>query len=456
VIALVAGLSIALLTPPLRGADEADHFARAFQISNGDFLTHKMGRYYGAFFPAAYPHQMTAITRSLFNIHDKTAFLRFLTKAPPRGRSVFLSEGTIASYGPGAYVVYAPVIAIGRALGLSLMALLYLARLAGVVVYAFLLSLAVRRLPLHKWVLVICGLIPEALNQASTVSADGLTNVLTLLLVAEALRFCLDPPQRSRRLLIEASLAATCLALAKPPYFLFVLLFLIPAWRQRDRLLWPLLGVISWTLLLAVPWIQYQRGHSMALDIPGFWLPGTVTRHLYGYRQLNIPAQTHFVLSQPLHFFNTVWHSFYFQGFIFPRQMLGLMSTYQLPTAIVIVSLGTIALSCLIPDQRPVLRLPMIERVLLLTLSTSIALIICAIVYTSANALHAPRIDELTPRYFLPLIPPTLIAVLPVKFLTGRTLRLVLPLLATTALIVLWVSALVGLQHFQFQVNYGF
>jgi hypothetical protein len=40
-------------------------------------------------------------------------------------------------------------------------------------------------------------------------------------------------------------------------------------------------------------------------------------------------------------------------------------------------------------------------------------LAICAIVYIVANALGAPRIDQLTPRYFLPLAVPVLIGILP-------------------------------------------
>ena len=54
VLILVAGSAIAILTPPLKGADEPDHFTRAYQLAGGDASVHKGGSRYGALLPSGY------------------------------------------------------------------------------------------------------------------------------------------------------------------------------------------------------------------------------------------------------------------------------------------------------------------------------------------------------------------------------------------------------------------
>ena len=451
-LALVFGLGLAIFQPALKGADERDQFARAYQISTGDLLTNKVGSFYGAYLPQSYNPEMSALTQAVYlpPNGDKTAFLNFWNQPAPSGPPTFVEIGTIASYGPGGYVVFSPVIALGRIFGASLLVLIYLARFAGVLAFAGLLALSVKRLPVHKWVLVAGGLIPETLNQGSTVTADSLTTGLTFLIVAEALRLSLDSEVRPKKILVESAVAAFCLALAKPPYILFVLMFLIPAWRYRERLLRPLVGIVAGSLLATTAWVSYQRRNSMRLDLKGFWPPYFVTNSQYAYRHIDIAAQTHYVIVHPFSFLAVLWRTFFYQGQAFPKMMLGLLSLYQIPTLLILLVLVILACSCLTFDVPPRFWLPRIDRILLVTLSLMIAVGVCAIVYTSANAFHAPRIDQLTPRYMLALIPPFLIGVLPQRqIFTARVIQ-VLPLITTILVGVLWVGVLAGLQQFQF------
>ena len=247
-----------ILTPPLKGGDERDHFTRAYQISTGSILTHRQGPAYGADPPRSFQVEEERLVRLSYLGPDLTVFLGDLGQASASGPTEFVSAGNAASYGPGAYIDYSVTIALGRLLGLSTLVLLYLARTAGVVTYALLLSLAIRRIPTHPWVLVAVGLLPTALNQASTVSADGMTMALSFLLVAEALRLSLDEGAPRRRILIESALAAAVLALAKPPYYALVVLFAVPAWRYRRQLARPLLAIGVGTLGLAGVWSSYQ------------------------------------------------------------------------------------------------------------------------------------------------------------------------------------------------------
>ncbi len=391
---------------------------------------------------------MDQLTKTIYFQPDHVKFLEDLGWPSPGGRTVPVQEGTIASYGPGGYAIYSPVIAIGRLIGLGLLPLIYLARLAGVAAYALIVALAVKRLPLHRWIMVGCALIPEALNQASTVSADGLTIVLTLLLVAVSLRLSLDVSAPRRSLLVEAGVASGLLALGKPPYVVFVLFLLIPLWRYRGKLIAPVASVIGGSALLSVLWITYQRSHSMRLDLPGLF-PLQSAKSNYAYRDIHISAQTTYVVHQPLAFVATVWHTFLFQGSAFPLQMFGLLSDYQVPTIIVLLSAVVVGVSCAVPEPVTGFVLPKLERIGLVGLSLIIGLGIMAVVYTNTNALHAPRIDQLTPRYMLPLLPPLLIGVLPSRLrMRSWSPALGAGVGAGSALVLLLV--VIGLQGFQF------
>ena len=412
VLILLAGSAIAFLTPPLKGADEADHFTRAYQLSGGDASVHRGGSRYGAVLPSGYAADLAQLSDAVNMNHDHTAFLRLLGQKPPTGTPVFTQAGTVASYGPGAYVAYLPAIAFGRAIGASLAVDVYLARLAGLLAYALLIALAVRRAPFHRWIFVAAALIPEALSQASTVSADGMTMALTTLLIADALRLSSDPDRPSSRMIVETMLAAVCLALAKPPYVAFVLLLIIPAWRFRRRLLLPLSSTIVGSLLVSGLWLGYQRSRSVSLGLPHLTL-FSGRQSEYAYRDIHASQQTLDLVHQPWGLAHAIWETIAYQGTAFPKQMFGLLAEYQVPSMVIVLSMLVLAASCLIPDQPTTVRLQRADRAGLLLLSAAVALAICAIVYIVANALGAPRIDQLTPRYFLPLAAPVLIGIVP-------------------------------------------
>jgi peptidoglycan/LPS O-acetylase OafA/YrhL len=127
--------------------------------------------------------------------------------------------------------------------------------------------------------------------------------------------------------------------------------------------------------------------------------------------------------------------------------MFGLLAQYQVPSLVVVLSMVVLAASCLVPDEPPTMRLQSVDRCALLVLGVAVAAAICAIVYIAANALRAPRIDQLTPRYFLPLVAPVLVGALP-SFDGARHPRLDLakPFVQIGLLAVL-VITIIGLAH---------
>ncbi len=434
VLALLFGLALALITPPFMGGDERDHFTRAFQISEGSVLTTKHDGLYGAYLPRSLAQQEQVLSVDAYIRHDRTAFLGQLGAPTPQGPTTFVSITNAASYGPGAYVAYAPAIALGRLLGLSTLGLLYLARIAGLVIYALLLGLAVRRLSVHRWVLVAAGLIPAALNQASTVSADGITTVLTLLIVAEAVHLTMEREIHLRRVLIECALAIAVLALAKPPYILFAGLLLVPAWRRRGALAGWVVGILAGGAVLTLVWGWYQKSHSLSQNLKGIWY--ITPKNQYAFHGIDISKQTHLIATQPWVLVSATFRSLWFQGFTNLKQLLGMLALYQESWVLVLLAGFTLAFSCVVNEEGTASRLDRTLRLWLLVLVVVVFFAIFAIAYTNWNMFHAPRVDAVPPRYFLALIPCLLIGVLPARLRLRALERYVDPRVVLTGLLV--------------------
>jgi uncharacterized membrane protein len=404
VVALVAGVLLAVLIPPLRGADETDHLDRAFQLAFGDLSTVRHGQFFGALFPAGFENYMLKLGRAVFISRNHTAFTQYVFSGSANGRRVFVNEGTIASYGPGAYVDYVPFIKLGLLLRLPIGLVIYLARIVGATTYALLVGLATKRLPGQKWALVAVALIPAMLTQAATVSADGITNALTLLLIAWFFRLCADR-HLTRVQTAEICVAIVILATAKPPYFLFIIpiLYVVARnWSARRLRLVGGVGALSVPLFLLTT--EYQRSHSTQLDLPGLLLnQGSVDN--YAYRNVDTTAQTRALLHSPWQLLERLYATFQHQGLAFPKQLVGFLSGYQSPGWLVLISIITVFFAVSIGWSVERTGGTPLDGVVMATATVICALAISASVYVLANAVGAPRIDGLTPRYFLPLIP---------------------------------------------------
>ena len=449
VLVLLFGLLIAVLTPPFTGADERDHFTRAFQISRGSVLTTKHDGVYGAYLPVRFAQEAQALSISSYVNPDHVAFLHLLGAPAPSGPTEFVSLANAASYGPGAYAAYVPALVVGRLLGLSTLALLYLARFAGVLAYASLLALAVRRLPVHRWILVAGGLVPAALNQASTVSADGLTMALTFVVVAEALHLSVVPTEKVRQSLVEVGLAVVLLALAKPPYILLAGLLLIPAWRQRGRIALALGGILGAGALLAIGWGSYQGAHSLSQDRPHLFLDTGVDK--YAFRRIEIHHQTMLVLTRPWVFLAALGRSLDHAGLSTLQQLFGRLASYQEPWWIVLLALATFLVSIVVNEKGSVQGLDLTSRICLFAGVVVVSVSIYVIAYTNWNAYHAPLIEEVPTRYFLALLPMLLVAVLPAVVRVAPLERRLDPRwLLCVLLVVLLSASVVGLWHFHY------
>lgn len=405
--ALVGGLVLVALTPPLAGGNEEMNFQRAAMVANGHMLVK----------PAKLPGgiaDLLDITDQTFTegaqppLHysrqqfDQVAALR-LREDQPR----VVQPNPIAVLNPVSYLPQAPVIAVGQALGLPPLTLFYLGRLAGLLTGILLTFLAIRIIPIHKYGLAAIALLPPILFSRSTLDADQLTNGLAFLFLAMTMREIPATGTIRTRTIAALALAAFLLAQAKSAYLLLPLLTLaIPAERFASTA-----RKVATCALIALPGMVASVGWMLLLKLSYFtsltyrtW-SGVVEPH----QQLAV------VLGHPFGYAGVVFRTLFTTPFI-PRVIVEFFGVFgppvQLPV-VLIIAIAALAMLAMLSGEHliaPALR-AWPARTLAVAISLATLLFILTLLYLQWTRLGGAVIDGFNGRYLYPLAPLALLFV---------------------------------------------
>ncbi|HXW69434.1 MAG TPA: DUF2142 domain-containing protein, partial [Dissulfurispiraceae bacterium] len=191
------------------------HFRRAYHISEGHLVAEKisfMGREIaGGIIPDreliieifalnSYPYSVEnerLMLPSLINQGDDNfqsgrkfkidnILTLFRQTVPPTSDEPlsFVYFPFTARYSPHLYFPQATGIELGKLIGLPMIALLYMGRLFNLLLWVFLIYLAIRVTPVSKWLFLLFALTPTSLFLSSSSSADAVTNGLSILFIA--------------------------------------------------------------------------------------------------------------------------------------------------------------------------------------------------------------------------------------------------------------------------------
>ena len=141
--------------------------------------------------------------------------------------------------------------------------MLYLARVANLIVYLFLASAAVRLAPIHKWTLTLVALLPMSVYLAASLSADAMTLGLSLLVVAVTLSLALGKQRPSGRSLLALGVLLVLLALSKQAYVGLAVFVLAIGSKQFSSLgrRWLVAALlIALPLAVSAAWTYSLRG----------------------------------------------------------------------------------------------------------------------------------------------------------------------------------------------------
>lgn len=281
-IAVIFGLLMVALMPPFHAPDEWNHFFRAYQVSEGHVFATKgqdgrVGGYMpqgllvtaaSVFFNIPYsPDNMPALDAALkgggtsesdlnpFGAQKKALRMTltlslFDIRLEPQ-RRVFIAFANTGRFAPVAYLPQAIGIGIGRALGMPPVGLMYMARLFNLALWIALVWFALGLLP--STVLYVLALMPVAIYQAASVSADAVANGAAFVLVAAVL----SPRGRLWIIGVMAAVLAVTKFYVFLPAIYGMRAIVEPEHRRRHVI--TALALVAGALLVAGAWLMLTR-----------------------------------------------------------------------------------------------------------------------------------------------------------------------------------------------------
>ncbi len=183
---LIFGTAACFLLPISGGYDEETHLMRVWQMSDLRFLPNEAedGKLP---FPAVY-WELSYRRQFLVRAVEADFWEKYGGLPLDAYDYVYGTVDTRSVYSPPLLLPQAVVMRfLGRRQGLPALTVYYACRLAGLLSYAVLAWLAVRFIPFGKWVLAILAASPVAILQASTISADAISNGIAIFFISGSL-----------------------------------------------------------------------------------------------------------------------------------------------------------------------------------------------------------------------------------------------------------------------------
>lgn len=390
------GLLFLLFTPPGQGPDDLEHFYRAYQVSNGDWLSTRRNNLVGGPLPKDLLVVAQMVPRGRKGRQQKpTDVLEKIHADRSRAQSeqtMFVHVPNMALNFPILYLPQASGIAIGKVFSASPVALTYLARFANLLAWVVIVFLAIKTIPMAKWLMLMVALTPMSLYLATSMSADTLTYGLCFLFVAVVMNLAYGHTSvgmKSSLLLLTLCVLVT---LSKVVYIALIpLLFLIPRARFKSN------------------------GHYLSFIVSCFGLTTTmaflwsrVVLFLYLPASLgetpDPEAQIGFILSDPFRYLLIFTSTIDSKLENITQQLIGVLGWLDtpLPLWFYLMSYTAIGLVSLF-DQTSAIRLRFCAKFIILAVITVGIFLIFTGLYIKWTSVGSPVVMGIQGRYFIPL-----------------------------------------------------
>ena len=329
---LFFGVMILFMRPPYQLMDEINHIPRAWQISQGIFLspTMTLGEFqkadfrskkifylhppddalndktYFAEFPVSFlSDDFIANSNKKYYIHSFSAeYVKKFLSTPLNADEcdVVLIPNT-GVYPPPTYLPQAIAAFIGRILNLNAGIIFYLMGLSGLIFVAACVFWSMKFLPEAKTLIFVLAMLPMFLVEAASTSADAVTFGVCFLGTAWLLSLRNSTEKFSRAEIFGLIILSIMLACSKSVYGTILLLyFLIPRERVGSLKKFLSLGAailfLNLFLLFVWNWLSVELA-----DVKLY------TNYYLGYTETNMAAQKIFVTEHPTAFFAAMINS---------------------------------------------------------------------------------------------------------------------------------------------------
>ena len=411
-LALVCALTLffAIITPPFQAPDENQHYMKASWLAEGHMLTRQQGELIGAPLPRAalaihavdFPTDVAPTLRRF----DKADLKKSWAADPHRPGIDFADFPNVASYAPTLYAPGAAGLALGDRMGLPRLGAFYAGRIVNALTGLALLIAALRLIPFGRTAMLGVALLPTFTYQTGSLSPDAVINGLGFVGLALALRTGFV-----RGGGIGLFLAAPLLALAKGVYLPLVAASL--RWPQDRRDGRPLLILAAMALgaIAFALWMKMSGGSQALYHI--------VSRRT-GAAEMTAPlaAQLAIVTADPVAYAHILVSSIAERAPVYALQIVGRFGWNAILLPLLAYPLAAAMLGAAVLSGSG-MRFGAGQRLWWLTVAIGVALLIETAMYLTGTPLGADYIQGTQGRYFLPLLPLVLLAIMPDQPLRG-------------------------------------
>lgn len=404
VVAPLIFAAYALLTPPFQTFDENQHLYRAWQIASLELTAERQDAESGGRLPPGLEKATRQEIGSIVPQGERKVVVRPIwdmfslnTPAETNRSPIFYNFFGAAVYSPIGYVPQVIAVRIGQSVGLSVEWIVRLGRLLNSALCIALVWWALVQLPFGRWTMAIVALLPPTAAGAASFGQDGLVIGAAFLLTGAGLKVAVEHRWSTRRILISA-LATIAVTMSKFVYLPLVAVPLLPKPRGIPIRRWlcpPLLiGFVA--ALLAFAWMR-MNAHSIVSFLPSLPSPSEhvswIAEHPAAYAALL--ARTYAAMLPIL------WVGFYRFG----------DSTVPIDLSAAVAGTAAILLMLVHGDDHAV-QLARARRAWMLVIAATVAVLVASAIFVSFTRLGAAYIPSIQARYFLPVLPLTLIALM--------------------------------------------
>ncbi|MCP3986279.1 MAG: DUF2142 domain-containing protein [bacterium] len=400
-LALLFGAGFALLTPPLQAPDEGRHLMRAYMISTGELLAEPrpVGPARGEV-PTSLLEMGRKFSGRLYRRPDqKVSWSDLSAEFQRKLDAERTTEIPLPSqYSPVPHLPQALAMGGVRWLDAAPVYAVYLGRGLNLLIFVWVVGLALSILPAHRLGFLLIATLPMTLFEAASLSADGITIALALLFVALVLREGSLAGPLTRRAISELATVAILLCLSKIGYWPITgAIWLIPAARfasPRQRL--AVIGLVLFAGLL----------------VTGLWLAALGSIEQPPAVRGAVPsAQLRWILNHPMDAWGVLLRTMVGGGPLYVRTFIGQLGTLDvlLPDS-VYLGYPWLILACALLDGGPHSPVRGKTRAIALLLAAATFLSVMLLAYVGWNRVGGSLVQAVQGRYFIPFAPLLLVA----------------------------------------------
>ena len=447
----ISTLFFACVTPPFQAPDENQHYVKALFLSEGGILTQRRGEMIGANLPRSaidlhdvhFTAQASSGVRLFHPSMLKTAWNEGKAQSDERS---FADFPNVANYAPTLYLPGAIGLTVGEALGLPPLGTFYGGRLANALFALIALAVALRLMPFGRAAMLGTALLPTFCYQNGSLSPDAVINGTGFLGLALALRvgFMGVTAKRGLALLLLAPL----LALAKGVYLPLMAAGLRKPESRGDLrpyclLAAPycLLATIAAGALAFLIWMKFSGGSQALYHILSRKTGEVVTT-------APLARQFAVILHDPLAYLHVLATSVTERAPVYAFQIVGRFGWNAILLPLLAYPLALAMLAGAVCGGMGT-GLSWRQRLWWLAVAAGVALLIETAMYLTGTPLGADYIQGTQGRYFLPVLPLALLALMPpapirgAGMLFGGSALLLLCVAAATVFDSFWVHGFV-------------